>query len=521
MAKTDVGQAMATRMDTAAGAWEIFLGVVESLEITIGRNFLPVWKDMVRWVTNFASANAGQINTFFEGLAARLTAVWAVFRENGLMAALGELGNQLNYFYNTFMAWLTNSGILGQIQATLASWSAAFAEWAIGLWNVHVWPRLMEFWKGLTSWFTDPAKRQVLIDTLAGWGQAAWQWIVDMVPVAQRKLAEWGGSVGKWVTDNLPNWQANLSTWAEAAWKWIVDSAPKVWAKLGEWGASVGKYVTDNLPNWQANLATWGQAAWKWIVDAIPQVATKLAELWDKTLKPWLDEHTGGWGTKLDEWGKKVGGVLSDASAGFQTAWPQMSTDVANAATSIGADIDRIMASLNKIAGWFTGNGKSSNADWALFWVRLVKVIATAETQLVDLAANVLESITLIVDGFKALGSGDLDKLNSINARMLELAKQRDVFGRIQEIWNAATYEARASGGPVQAGQPYIVGEQRPEVFVPQTNGYIYPDAGSWGGERTLRVVVESPLPTNRQAIRELALALKREIDLTGAVMVG
>ena len=83
--------------------------------------------------------------------------------------------------------------------------------------------------------------------------------------------------------------------------------------------------------------------------------------------------------------------------------------------------------------------------------------------------------------------------------------------------------EKRAMGGPVQAGQPYVVGDGgRPEMFVPGSDGYIFPDASRWGGgERTLRVIVESPLPTNRQAIRELALALKREIDLTGAVMVG
>lgn len=40
----------------------------------------------------------------------------------------------------------------------------------------------------------------------------------------------------------------------------------------------------------------------------------------------------------------------------------------------------------------------------------------------------------------------------------------------------------RAAGGPVQAGMPYLVGEQGiPEVFVPDQNGMIVPPAG-WGG---------------------------------------
>lgn len=39
----------------------------------------------------------------------------------------------------------------------------------------------------------------------------------------------------------------------------------------------------------------------------------------------------------------------------------------------------------------------------------------------------------------------------------------------------------RASGGPVMAGSPYIVGEQGPELFMPQTSGSIIPN-GSFGG---------------------------------------
>jgi phage-related minor tail protein len=38
------------------------------------------------------------------------------------------------------------------------------------------------------------------------------------------------------------------------------------------------------------------------------------------------------------------------------------------------------------------------------------------------------------------------------------------------------TVTARALGGPVKANQPYIVGERRPELFVPKTDGYIVPE---------------------------------------------
>ena len=39
----------------------------------------------------------------------------------------------------------------------------------------------------------------------------------------------------------------------------------------------------------------------------------------------------------------------------------------------------------------------------------------------------------------------------------------------------------KAEGGAVSAGQPYIVGEKRPELFVPSTNGYIHPTVPNGG----------------------------------------
>ena len=45
-----------------------------------------------------------------------------------------------------------------------------------------------------------------------------------------------------------------------------------------------------------------------------------------------------------------------------------------------------------------------------------------------------------------------------------------NLFG--YNIWDA-TLEAKAQGGPVQAGKPYIVGEQGPEVIIPNASGNV------------------------------------------------
>jgi len=48
----------------------------------------------------------------------------------------------------------------------------------------------------------------------------------------------------------------------------------------------------------------------------------------------------------------------------------------------------------------------------------------------------------------------------------------------------AAPLATRQFGGPVQAGQPTLVGERRPEIFVPQTAGRIEPNVNGGGQQQ-------------------------------------
>lgn len=50
----------------------------------------------------------------------------------------------------------------------------------------------------------------------------------------------------------------------------------------------------------------------------------------------------------------------------------------------------------------------------------------------------------------------------------------------------------RANGGPVSKGQPYIVGEKRPELFIPSTSGRIEPSVPSSKGSGKTTVVVNN-----------------------------
>lgn len=63
--------------------------------------------------------------------------------------------------------------------------------------------------------------------------------------------------------------------------------------------------------------------------------------------------------------------------------------------------------------------------------------------------------------------------------------------GILNPLLAGAGLPHRAGGGAVNAGQAYIVGEQRPEVFVPNTSGSIVP-VGSGGAGQTINITVQA-----------------------------
>ena len=71
---------------------------------------------------------------------------------------------------------------------------------------------------------------------------------------------------------------------------------------------------------------------------------------------------------------------------------------------------------------------------------------------------------------------------------------------------------ARAAGGPVSAGQPYVVGERQPELFVPSSSGTIVPQVGG-GGQYNITINAGSLGSDDPLALRRLAERLQRELE--------
>lgn len=89
-------------------------------------------------------------------------------------------------------------------------------------------------------------------------------------------------------------------------------------------------------------------------------------------------------------------------------------------------------------------------------------------------------------------------------------------------------FEGRATGGPVSAGVPYVVGENGPEIMVPRTSGTVVPNGGALGGGASFSVQItagtiistrEEMTAMVRTALvdfyREVGLPLPAETGLT------
>jgi hypothetical protein len=121
-----------------------------------------------------------------------------------------------------------------------------------------------------------------------------------------------------------------------------------------------------------------------------------------------------------------------------------------------------ILNAAAKAFGWIPGIGpqlKQASAEFQDFRDRVNAMISGIEDHDVQIKVKVTAEISKAAAQF----AGDL----------AGAAKAAGTTSRIQ---------FRARGGPVRAGQPYVVGESRPELFIPGRSGYIDPGTGGMSG---------------------------------------
>jgi len=217
-----------------------------------------------------------------------------------------------------------------------------------------------------------------------------------------------------------------LQKLAAAFWEWIKDMTPKALAQLGVWALALGNWIlTTAIPAAVGWLAALALKFVEWVAtDVLPKLPGELSKI-AAAIAKWLDED--GY-PKAVEIGRQLGKAL----------------------------LEGMIDTAQKIPGWIAGLpdmiidalGNWYYILWEAGW---------------DMARG-------LADGFTA----KLESLGGLAGKILNPAQIGLDF--------LLGTEKRASGGPVSAFQPYIVGERGPELFVPGASGQIVPNHAMGGG---------------------------------------
>lgn len=126
--------------------------------------------------------------------------------------------------------------------------------------------------------------------------------------------------------------------------------------------------------------------------------------------------------------------------------------------------------------------------------------------------AAVIASLELIESTIKKVSQGFDDlKAKQVSVGGKNVSAGSDL-GIAAQLRNA--FQFRAAGGPVSAGQPYIVGENNPELFVPRTSGTILPEVpGSGSGSVTVNLNMAGIMARSTSDLRDIGKDILRAIN--------
>jgi len=96
-----------------------------------------------------------------------------------------------------------------------------------------------------------------------------------------------------------------------------------------------------------------------------------------------------------------------------------------------------------------------------------------------DIEQGIVDNLTDAVMGIQSLADAAINVLNKLKRKLVEVAIEKaaaDLGDKIGGFLGNLFKKKREKGGPVFAGQTYLVGEKGPELFVPKTAGTIIPN---------------------------------------------
>ena len=346
-------------------------------------------------------------------------------------------------------------------------------------------------------------------------------WIAENAGPALSKLGSWLASIGRWIRDTAwPYLQENVPIWAEALYSWVEENAPTAISKLWGWLKTLGTWLVKTALPWLAiKTGELAVALYNWIAPKAEKAIGKLWE-WLKTLGtwfintglPWLELKTNEWASALLNW------IATDAADTIAALGDWMSSVGDWFENDAGPLLEEYAAKLvDYVWSWVDGSKFDEETDAAAesavanfgeaLVTKFVPGLLKLNLQVVKAIGDGLKGAAeqagrnLASDFIGAFTGGDGGLLKKLGGALTGLnapSQIKNLFGWAQDV------TARASGGPVRSGSPYLVGERGPELFVPGASGSIVPNHGMGGAVYNITVNgAVDPVSTARQ-IRDI-----------------
>lgn len=299
-------------------------------------------------------------------------------------------------------------------------------------------------------------------------------------------------AVGGWVMSTLVPALKQLWSWVQ---EHIIPAVTNLASKIGSGLASAFDTIKKKLEENRPQL----EQIWGWLKTLAEFVIDRVVPIFAVYFKAALEIVGKYIGFAIDVIGYLVDRVNEmvpqiEAAVGFVVAAWQWVSD------AISATKDWIVARFNEIVSFLTGIPDKVTSALSTVWDGITGGISTAKQWVSDRIDDVVGFVTGMPNRITTAASGLWDGITStfksaINTIIRWWNNFELSIGPISipmapdipkiSVGTPDIPEFRRKGGPVNAGDPYFVGEGGIELFVPDVSGSIVPNNKIGGGGAT------------------------------------
>lgn len=377
----------AAKSATFAGKMEAFQGVIETLQITLGTQFLPVAGELLTWVTSLAETYGPPLISLIEGAVDEFTSLssamgrdfpWEDIMPEWMADVMYELLDSLDLLASF---WTDNGPAIMKIaQETFAS-----VMESIGELSKEVLPFVVEQFTKWVNYMVDNGPK--IVTVLGGIGKAvalAADVIVNMWKIAEPifgALVDVIIGMNEVVLNVLTgNWQGvwdSAVKIVEAAWRGIQDS----FLALATWVTSwFGTSWTEVVAQWARNWDMFQEIVelvWQRITEAIDAAFLSIAQFIEAQLATISQFFTDTWDDITDG--------IDDFAKSVEKAWDDLWGGVEKETNSAGDTLSKT------IDGWITGIFTKMGLDldtmvsrWSAIWENIVLIADTVWARIME-----------------------------------------------------------------------------------------------------------------------------------------